>query len=239
MDNNIEVLNFDNEENFSVLETYGENLNRKNYVTDPAIGRDKEIKEALLILLTPEKSALLVGKAGIGKTAIVEGIGYRMQKGLVPEALKNYELIKVNISSLLGNVETKEGVNENKLQILVDELKTRENIIFISPNLCIPCDMEKDITPETRAMLEEQMDIRYFTPIITKIHSIKDEYGHAYFDVETEQGPCKFVIYMNSSSVVNLSDVRLLITDLDGNRFEIPDFTRLSAKELKMLDLFL
>lgn len=100
-------------------------------------------------------------------------------------------------------------------------------------------DMEKDITPETRAMLEEQMDIRYFTPIITKIHSIKDEYGHAYFDVETEQGPCKFVIYMNSSSVVNLSDVRLLITDLDGNRFEIPDFTRLSAKELKMLDLFL
>ena len=100
-------------------------------------------------------------------------------------------------------------------------------------------DLSSDVTPETRQMLEEQMDIRYFTPVIKKINSIKDEYGHAYFDVETDQGPCKFVIYMNSSSVVNLSDVRLLISDLDGNRFEIPDYTKLSARELKMLDLFL
>ena len=100
-------------------------------------------------------------------------------------------------------------------------------------------DLATDVDPETRKMLEEQMDIRYFTPIIKKINTIKDEYGHAYFDVETDQGPCKFVIYMNSSSVVNLSDVRLLISDLDGNRFEIPDYTKLSARELKMLDLFL
>lgn len=100
-------------------------------------------------------------------------------------------------------------------------------------------DLAADVTPETRQMLEEQMDIRYFTPVIKKINNIKDEYGHAYFDVETDQGPCKFVIYMNSSSVVNLSDVRLLISDLDGNRFEIPDYTKLSARELKMLDLFL
>ncbi|MBO4697419.1 MAG: DUF1854 domain-containing protein [Lachnospiraceae bacterium] len=100
-------------------------------------------------------------------------------------------------------------------------------------------DLTTDVDPETRKMLEEQMDIRYFTPIIKKINNIKDEYGHAYFDVETDQGPCKFVIYMNSSSVVNLSDVRLLISDLDGNRFEIPDYTKLSARELKMLDLFL
>ena len=100
-------------------------------------------------------------------------------------------------------------------------------------------DLETDVDPQTRKMLEEQMDIRYFTPIIKKINNIKDEYGHAYFDVETDQGPCKFVIYMNSSSVVNLSDVRLLISDLDGNRFEIPDYTKLSARELKMLDLFL
>lgn len=72
---------------------------------------------------------MLVGKAGIGKTAIVEGIGYRMQKGEVPNALKDYDLIKINISSLLGNVDSS-GVNENKLQILVDELKERENIIL-------------------------------------------------------------------------------------------------------------
>ncbi len=100
-------------------------------------------------------------------------------------------------------------------------------------------DIGKDVDAETKAMLEEQMNLRYFTPIITKIKDIKDEYGHAYFDVETNEGPCKFVIYMNSSSVVHLTDTRLLITDLDGNRFEIPDYSKFSAKELKKLDLFL
>ena len=100
-------------------------------------------------------------------------------------------------------------------------------------------DITKDVSKETRKMLEEQMSLRYFTPVITKIHDIREEYGHAYWEVETTEGPCKFVIYMNSSSVVSLSDVRLMITDLDGNRFEIPDYTKLSAGELKKLDLFL
>ena len=131
MNEDLEMLSFEKEnKKFSVLENYGENLKTKTYITDPAIGRDREIKEALIILLTPEKSALLVGKAGIGKTAIVEGIGYRKQKGEVPEALKNYDLIKVNISSLLGNVQTDTGVSENMLELLIEKLKHRENIIL-------------------------------------------------------------------------------------------------------------
>ena len=100
-------------------------------------------------------------------------------------------------------------------------------------------NIAKDVSKDTRKMLEEQMNLRYFTPVITKINDIREEYGHAYWDVETTGGPCKFVIYMNSSSVVSLSDVRLMITDLDGNRFEVPDYTKLSAGELKKLDLFL
>ena len=131
MNNQMEVLDFNDDSNeFSVLKTYGENLKDKNYITNPAIGREKEIKDTLLILLTPEKSAMLVGKPGIGKTAIVEGIGYRLQRGDVPDALKNYELIKINVSSLLGNIQNEKGVNENKLQILVNELKDKENIIL-------------------------------------------------------------------------------------------------------------
>lgn len=130
MNNNYEVLDFGNDNKFSVLKTYGENLRRKEYITNPAIGRDKEIEDTILILLTPEKSAMLVGKPGIGKTAIVEGIGYRLQRGDVPDAIKDYELIKINVSSLLGNIQNAKGVNENKLQILVEELKNRENIIL-------------------------------------------------------------------------------------------------------------
>lgn len=127
MNDNIEIINLDNK--VSILETYGENLSKKEYVTNPAIGRDSEIEQAIMILLTPEKSALLVGKAGVGKTAIVEGIGYRMKNGLIPNALKNYELIKVNISALLGETQS-EGRTENRLQLLVDELKTKKNIIL-------------------------------------------------------------------------------------------------------------
>lgn len=130
MENEIEMLDLSpTPKKVSILDTYGENLSAKDYVTNPAIGRDSEIEQAIVILLTPEKSALLVGKAGVGKTAIVEGIGYRMKNGMVPNALKGYDLIKVNISSLLGET-TSEGHSENRLQLLVDELKTKKNIIL-------------------------------------------------------------------------------------------------------------
>ena len=55
----------------SVLKTYGENFQDKVYITNPAIGRDEQIKQLILILLTPDKSAVLVGKPGVGKTATV------------------------------------------------------------------------------------------------------------------------------------------------------------------------
>lgn len=120
-----------NNEKVSMLERYGVDLTTKKYITDPAIARDEEIKQIILALLTPEKSALLVGKPGIGKTAIVEGLAYRIQKGLVPDALKNYSLIKVNITSLIGETMS-EGQVENRIDLLVRELNDRLNtIIFI------------------------------------------------------------------------------------------------------------
>lgn len=120
-----------NDEKVSMLERYGVDLTTKEYITDPAISRDEEIKQIILALLTPEKSALLVGKPGIGKTAIVEGLAYRIQKGLVPDALKNYSLIKVNITSLIGET-ISEGNVENRIDLLVRELNDRLNtIIFI------------------------------------------------------------------------------------------------------------
>jgi ATP-dependent Clp protease ATP-binding subunit ClpA len=135
MNEKLEILDLDlapetkKSNKVSILDTYGENLSKKEYVTNPAIGRESEIEQTIIILLTPEKSALLVGKAGVGKTAIVEGIGYRMNTGAIPEALKPYELIKVNISSLLGE-SVSEGQTENRLQLLVDELKTKKNILL-------------------------------------------------------------------------------------------------------------
>ncbi len=120
-----------NYENISMLERYGENLTTKQYITDPAIARDNEIKECILTLLTPEKSALLVGKPGIGKTAIVEGLAYRIQNNMVPNALQGWEIIKINITSLLGYINS-EGQTESRIALLIKELDQKnKTILFV------------------------------------------------------------------------------------------------------------
>lgn len=117
--------------NYSILERYGEDLIAREYITDPAIAREEEIKELILILLTPEKSGLLVGKAGIGKTAIVEGLAYRIKNNMVPNALFGYSLYKLNVTSLFGNLNVDEQ-SENRVDLLVKELARREKtIVFI------------------------------------------------------------------------------------------------------------
>ncbi len=120
-----------NEETLTLLDVYGENLTSKEYITDPAIARDEEIKQCILTLLTPEKSALFVGKAGIGKTAIVEGLAYRIQKNLVPDALKGWTVIKINVASLIGTT-TNAKDTQSKLDAIIRELSNREKtILFI------------------------------------------------------------------------------------------------------------
>ena len=111
----------------SILKSYGENFTEKEYITNPAIGREEEIKQLALILLTPEKSAILIGKPGVGKTAIVEGFAYRIQIGNIPDALKDYQVIKINTAALLG-IDPETG--ESKIQILLDELKEYHNLVL-------------------------------------------------------------------------------------------------------------
>ena len=116
----------------SILEMYGENLSKKKYITNPAIARDDEIEKTILIILTPDKSAILVGKAGIGKNAIVEGIAYKIQNNDVPNAIKGYDIIKVNTSSLLGKYVSEDGNEELKINMLLKEVEKASNtILFI------------------------------------------------------------------------------------------------------------
>ncbi len=96
-----------------------------------------------------------------------------------------------------------------------------------------------NVSKETAEMLSEQLTLHYFTPVIKKINKIKDEYGFAYWNVVTDHGECNFTIRMGGNSVIHLSDVRILIMDIDENRFEIPDINELTAGERKKLDLFL
>lgn len=109
----------------SILDRFSDNLTEVTYITNPAVARDEEIKKLILVLLTPEKSAVLVGKPGIGKTAIVEGLAYRIQKNDVPEALLGYTIYRVNTTALLNA-----NGEENRVLKLVEELKNREKVIL-------------------------------------------------------------------------------------------------------------
>ena len=109
----------------SILDRFADNLTDVTYITNPAVARDDEIKKLILVLLTPEKSAVLVGKPGIGKTAIVEGLAYRIQNNDVPNALIGYEVYRINTTALINT-----NGEENRVLKLVEELKQREKIIL-------------------------------------------------------------------------------------------------------------
>ena len=111
--------------NNNILNRYADNLTLINYITNPAIAREKEIKQVILTLLTPEKSAILVGKPGIGKTAIVEGLAYKIQRNDVPDILKGYQIYRINVTALVGEIQ-----GENRVLKLIEELKQQTRIIL-------------------------------------------------------------------------------------------------------------
>ena len=113
-------------DNNSILARYADEMTSNTYITDPAIARDEEIKNLILVLLTPEKSAILVGKPVIGKTAIVEGLAYRIQKNLVPNILKGFKIYRINTTALLGN----DGDGDNRVFRLVQELQQIDKVIL-------------------------------------------------------------------------------------------------------------
>ena len=119
---NDEIIDVSNNNNFnsnkiSLIERYATDLTKKTYYTDPSIAREDEIKKMMLILFTPEKSPILVGKPGIGKTAIVEGLAYRIQKMNVPNVLMGYKIYRLNTTALLGSDED----GNNRVLKLVQE----------------------------------------------------------------------------------------------------------------------
>ncbi|MCK4028656.1 ATP-dependent Clp protease ATP-binding subunit [Streptococcus iners] len=97
---------------------------------DPVIGRNKEIQETAEILARRTKNnPVLVGDAGVGKTAVVEGLAQAIVNGDVPAAIKNKEIISIDISGLEAGTQYR-GAFEENVQNLVDEVKKAGNIIL-------------------------------------------------------------------------------------------------------------
>ena len=118
------------EKSTNLINRYAEDFTAKVYYTDPSIARDEELKKMMLILFTPEKSPILVGKPGIGKTAIVEGLAWRIQQGMVPDALKGYKILKIDTAALVGNISDNAGTSDMKIQLLVKELEQMDKVIL-------------------------------------------------------------------------------------------------------------
>lgn len=114
------------------LEKLGRNLTQeaREGKLDPVIGRNKEIQETAEILSRRTKNnPVLVGDAGVGKTAVVEGLAQAIVHGDVPAAIKNKEIISIDISSLEAGTQYR-GSFEQNIQDLIKEVKKRGNVIL-------------------------------------------------------------------------------------------------------------
>lgn len=116
----------------SVLTKLGTNLTdqARQHLLDPVIGRNKEIQETAEILARRTKNnPVLVGDAGVGKTAIIEGLAQAIINGDVPAAIKNKEIISIDISSLEAGTQYRGSFEEN-IQNIIKEVKETGNIIL-------------------------------------------------------------------------------------------------------------
>ncbi|ADI99031.1 TPA: ATP-dependent Clp protease ATP-binding subunit ClpL [Staphylococcus aureus] len=118
--------------NGNYLEQIGRNLTQeaRDGLLDPVIGRDKEIQETAEVLSRRTKNnPILVGEAGVGKTAIVEGLAQAIVEGNVPAAIKDKEIISIDISSLEAGTQYR-GAFEENIQKLVEGVKSSQNAVL-------------------------------------------------------------------------------------------------------------
>ena len=123
------------EESYNALSKFAINLNERaeNGKLDPIIGRDEEMRRVLQILSRRKKNnPLLIGEAGVGKTAIVEGIAWRIVKGDVPENLMSKRIYVLDIAALIAGAKYK-GEFEERLKGVIKEVteSSGEIVLFI------------------------------------------------------------------------------------------------------------
>lgn len=127
------VVDRNPENKYKVLEKYGRNLVdlAKEGRLDPVIGRDEEIRRTIQILSRRTKNnPILIGEAGVGKTAIVEGIAQRIVSGDVPETLKDKVLFQLDLGAVVAGAKFR-GEFEDRLKAVIDEIKKSEGQIIL------------------------------------------------------------------------------------------------------------
>lgn len=129
---NQKVTTEDPEGQFQALEKYSTNLTARarDGKIDPVIGRDAEIRRVVQVLSRRTKNnPVLIGEPGVGKTAIVEGLAWRIVAGDVPESLKDKKLVSLDLGSMVAGAKYR-GEFEERLKAVLDEIKNADGEII-------------------------------------------------------------------------------------------------------------
>ena len=112
---------------------------------------------------------------------------------------------------------------------------------FLADKDEIICTVEdpRVLDPDSRRIIQEELDQRYMTAVIKRLHSLRNEFGVSYWDVQTNRGRREFVVRNVSENAQWFSERSLLLVDVDGNRFEIPSLDELDSKSLKLIEMVL
>ena len=109
---------------------------------------------------------------------------------------------------------------------------TEDNEIGLLPSIA---ELDEDMAE----LLSEELGSRYFTPQIRSIVSLKEEFGYVYWEVDTDAGRSRFTARVGHNAAIQVGDTRVIIVDVDGNRFELVDYTTLDPKHQRIVELLL
>lgn len=87
----------------------------------------------------------------------------------------------------------------------------------------------RDLEPNNRRLIDEELDRRYLVPVIQRVVGVNERFGTQDWEVETDRGICRFTTRHLRENLVQPSSNRFLLTDVDGNRFDIPDLMAMDA----------
>jgi hypothetical protein len=96
-----------------------------------------------------------------------------------------------------------------------------------------------DFSGEMRDVIENELRRKYYTPEIIKVFSLKERFGYSYWEVETDRGRMSFAIHDTFRNIARISETRIVITDVDGNRYNIQDVTALDRQSYRKIELYL